>query len=347
MNLLLIIPLAVSFIVTFLIVPIWVKRARLIGLVGRDINKYDKPEVAEVGGIAVIAGFVLGVLSYIAIETFTFDVAMNLTSIFALLSVILILAFVAMVDSLLATKVKLGDNPDMLGWRAGLRKKYRLLLCFFAAVPLIAINAGVSEVSIPLLGEVQLGLLYPLVLIPLGVLATSTTFNFLAGFNGLEASQGVIILSGLSFVAYMTGSAWLALIGLVMVFSLIAFLFFNRFPAKVFPSDVLTYPVGGMIAIIAILGNIEKIAIFFFIPYIAEVLLKCRGKLKKQSFGKPNKDSSLEMPYEKIYGMTHLAIWVIGKFKKKVYERDVVYFINAVQIFIIVLGLVIFKEGIF
>jgi len=148
-------------------------------------------------------------------------------------------------------------------------------------------------------------------------------------------------------VSYLTGSAWLAMIGGCMVASLIAFYFYNRFPAKIFPGDVLTYPVGSLIAIMAILGNFEKIAVFVFIPYIIETGLKFRGGLKKSSFGIPKKDGSLEIPYEKIYGLTHLSIFVLSKFKKKVYEKDVTDVIFAFQIIICLIALVIFKGSLF
>jgi UDP-N-acetylglucosamine--dolichyl-phosphate N-acetylglucosaminephosphotransferase len=97
----------------------------------------------------------------------------------------------------------------------------------------------------------------------------------------------------------------------------------------------------------AILGNFEKIAIFMFIPYIMETVLKLRGNLKKQSFGIPNKDGSLELPYNKIYGLTHLSIYIIKKFKNKVYEKDVVILINLFQIIICILSLIIFRKFIF
>jgi len=80
------------------------------------------------------------------------------------------------------------------------------------------------------------------------------------------------------------------------------FYIFNKYPAKVFPGDVLTYSVGAIIAITAILGNIEKIAVFFFIPYIIEVVLKSRGRLKKASFAEVQEDGSLKNRYNKFYG---------------------------------------------
>lgn len=349
MDILLLIPLILSFFITLIILPYWIKKARVMGLVGEDLNKYNKTKIAEVGGITVIAGFTLGLLIYVAIRIFYFNSNVNLIEIFVILAAILILSFIGMIDSLLATKLNQATNPDVSSWRKGLEKRYRILLCLFAAVPLMVINAGYHTISIPFLGIFRLDILYPLLVIPLGIVGASTTFNFLAGFNGLEAGQGIIIIGALSIVSALTGSGWLAMVGLCMTASLLAFWLFNKYPAKVFPGDVLTYPLGGIIAIMAILGNFEKLAIFFFTPYILETFLKLRGKLKKQSYGKPNKDGSLELPYEKIYGLEHAAIWLLKKVKKngKVYEREVVYLIHGFQIIIVVLGFIIFWRHIF
>ena len=212
----------------------------------------------------------------------------------------------------------------------------------FASIPLVVINAGEATMM-----GFELGLVYPLLFIPIGIVGATTTFNFLAGYNGLEASQGILILGALSIVTWFTGSSWLTLICLIMIVCLIGFYLFNHYPAKIFPGDALTYSVGALIAIVAILGNIEKIAIFFFIPYIIETGLKVRGKLKKESFAKVNKDGSLENKYKKIYGLTHLSIFILKKFNKKVNEQEVVYLINLFQVLIILIGVIIFRNSIF
>jgi UDP-N-acetylglucosamine--dolichyl-phosphate N-acetylglucosaminephosphotransferase len=280
--------------------------------------------------------FIVGVLFYIAIRQFIFKDTDGVSlEIFSLLSVILILAIVGLTD-------------DLLGWKhGGLSARFRIFLAFTASIPMIVINAGTHVINFPIIGQVELGVLYSLVLIPLGIAGASTTYNMLAGFNGLEAGQGIIILSFLSFVSYITGSSWLALIGLCMVASLIVFYYYNKYPARVFPGDILTYSIGALIAIMAILGNFEKIAVFIFIPYIIEVVLKTRGKLKKQSFAIPQKDKSLEMPYEKFYGLTHVSLFILKKFKKKVYEKDVVYLLFAFQIVICLIALALFKNSLF
>ncbi len=336
MEILLFTSILISFILTLYTLPKWNKKCRQVGFLWEDMNKYNcVKNVAASGGIVVIMSFVLGVLFYIAIRTFIFNLDGASLSIFALLSVILILAIVGFVD-------------DVLGWTfKGLSTRFRLFLAFVASIPLVVINAGVSKVGIPFFGSFELGIIYPLILIPIGIAGAATTYNFLAGFNGLEAGQGVIILSFLSFIAYITGSSWLSLIGLCMVAALIVFYFYNKCPAKVFPGDVLTYSIGALIAGMAILGDFERIAIFVFIPYIIETILKLRGGLKKQSFGIPKEDGSLELPYNKIYGLTHLAILILKKFKKRVYEKDVVYLIFMFQIIICLLALIIFNKYLF
>ena len=313
--------------VTLFVLPYWIKKAKKIGLVWKDMHKKNSSQVVGSGGIGILLGFALGVLMYIALKTFILKTDITTVEILALLVTILIAGIIGIVD-------------DFLGWaHGGLSAKLRVFLLFVAAIPLMVINAGESTMI-----GINFGLLYPLFLIPLGIVGASTTFNFLAGYNGLEASQGILILSALSVVTWLTGNSWLSLISLIMVACLVIFYIFNKYPAKIFPGDTLTYPVGALIAVIAILGNIEKIALFFFIPYIFETGLKLRGRLKRHSFAKINQDGNLEMPYKKFYGLEHIAIYLLKKIKKdkKVHEKEVVYLINGFQILIIILGFLLF-----
>lgn len=332
MENLLALSILLSFVLCFYALPKWIQKCREVGLLWEDMNKVDKRKsVAASGGIIVVISFVVGVLSYIALKTFFLGGNGEVTKIFALLSLILLVGLIGFVD-------------DVLGWTSrGLSIKFRLFLAFMASIPLVVINAGSKVIELPILGVIDLGFYYPLLLIPIGIAGATTTYNFLAGFNGLESGQGIIIISFLSLIAYLTGSAWLSVVGLCMVMALIVFYVYNKVPAKVFPGDVLTYSIGALIAAMAILGNFERIAVFVFIPYIVETFLKVRGKLKKPSFAKVNEDGSLDLPYNKVYGMTHLSLLILKKYKNKVYEKDVVHFIFAVQIAICALAFFIFR----
>ena len=326
MEYLLLISVLVSFLLTVLFLPKWIRICRKIGLLWEDMNKFGHPKnVASSGGAVVVLSFVLGVLTYLALKTFVFGGQVKALEIFALLSVVLILSIVGLTD-------------DLLGWKNnGLSMKVRLLLAAAASIPLVVINAGTHTMALPFIGAVDLGILYPLFFIPLAVVGVGTTYNFLAGFNGLEAGQGILILSFLSFVSYISGSPWLAVVGLCMVGALVGFYYFNKVPAKVFPGDIITYSIGALIAGMAILGNFEKIAFVIFIPYIIEVILKLRGGLKKHSFGIPDKKGTLKMPYDKVYGLEHLAIKILNKFGGAT-ERKVTYLIHAFQILFILIA---------
>ncbi len=330
MEYILLISVLISFGLVVGVLPIWIRICKKFGLLWEDMNKFGHPKnVASSGGVVVIMAFVLGVLSYLALKTFLFRGQIKALEIFALLSVILMLGIVGLVD-------------DLLGWEnGGLSMGVRLLLAFSASIPLVVINAGTHIMDVPFLGNVNFGIFYPLLIIPIGVVGASTTYNFLAGFNGLEAGQGILILSFLSFVSYATGSAWLSIVGLCMVGALIGFWIFNKTPASVFPGDMLTYGVGALIVGMAILGNFEKIAVVVFIPYILEVVLKLRGGLKKHSFGIPDKNGRLKMPYDKIYGLEHLAIKILGDGAT---EKKVVYLIYIFQILFILIGFLMMKS---
>lgn len=331
MEKILIVPFIITFFLVIFFIPLWIKKMKQQGLLWEDMNKHNRPKnVASSGGVVVTLAFILGVLSYIAIKTFILKTNTTTVEIFAMLTTILLALMIGFID-------------DVFGWiKGGLSTRFRIFLLIFASIPLVVINAGESIIF-----GIPVGLLYPLVAIPIGVVGASSTYNFLAGFNGLETSQGIIILSGLAITTYLNKNSWLSLICLIMICSLLAFYIFNKCPAKIFPGNTLTYPVGALIATIAILGNIEKIAVFFFIPYIIETGLKVKGKLKKYSFGIPNEDNSLELPYKRIYGLTHLSIFILKKFKENVYEKDVVFLINLFQIIIILIGFMLFFWGIF
>ncbi len=329
-NPLLLLSFVISFLVTFFLIPWWIKVARRINLVGKDMNKYDKPTVAEMGGITVLAGFLSGVFWYIGLSTFYFKQDEFILYILATISCILIIAMIGMLD-------------DILGWKIGLKKWQKPLLTALASIPLMVINAGKSEMILPFIGKVDLGILYPLLIIPIGITGASNAFNMLAGYNGLEAGMGIIILSVMSYVAYVNGYAWVSMLGLCMVFALVAFLIYNWYPAKIFPGDTLTYSVGALIACIAILANMEKIAVLLFIPYYLDFILPLRKGFNVEAFAKPKKDNTLELPYgnelKNVYDLTHLSIYILKKIKKKVYEKDVVLSILMFELFIAIVVL--------
>lgn len=326
MNPILLLPPLIAFLCSFIMTVKWIPIAHKVGLVGIDMNKPTKPKVAEMGGIPILGGILGGILSYVGINTFILGQSSINLALFATTSTILIIAFVGLVD-------------DLLGWKIGLKQWQKPLLTMPAALPMMVANLGKSAISLPFVGTLELGPLYPFLIVPIGIVGASNGFNMLAGYNGLEAGMGIIILTAMSVVSYYTGSSWVAMIGVVAVASLLAFLYFNWYPARIFPGNSFTYMIGALMACMAILGNIEKLALLLFIPYYMDFVLPLRSRMKTEAFGKVNEDGSLEKPYPKIYDVTHLSIVVLKKVKGKVYERDVTISIMLFEVVLAIIGI--------
>ncbi len=326
--------LFLSFFLTLFLTKRWIRSAKAAKLVGKDMNKISFPSVPRSGGLAVAPVVCFSLLIYIFLKTFPLlgSPFIHVIEVFAISATVLLAAFIGFID-------------DVLGWKEGLSQLQKVLLTVPIAIPITVINVGFTVTQLPFIGYVDLGLLYPLLVVPLGIIGSTNGFNLLAGYNGLEASMGLVIFAFFGFISLITGTLWIALIAFVVCASLLAFLYFNGYPAKVFPGNSFSYSIGALIATLAILGNMERIAVWLFIPYFLEILLYFRARVidkagDVQAFAKPNKDNSLEMPYEKIYDLTHLAIWFLKRVKRKVYERDVTLFLFFVQLYLALFGLI-------
>lgn len=325
--------LLVSFFCTLFFTQKWIESTKKVKLLGKDLNKYKKPAVSESGGIAVALAVCFSLLIYISLKTFYWKTTTHLVEAFAISATVLLAGF-------------LGFTDDILGWKRGLTQLQKVLLTFPIALPLMVINAGRLVMDIPIFGLVDFGLIYPLFLVPIGVVGAANGFNMLAGYNGIEAGMGFIIFTTFGVTGLIVERYWISLIAFIVSASLLAFLRFNWYPAKVFPGNSFTYSIGALIAAVAILGDMEKLAMWLFSLYFIEGLLYFRARVidkagDVQAFGNPNKDDSLEMPYEKVYDMTHFAIWLLKKVKKRVYERDVVCFLLFIQFMLALFGVLL------
>ncbi len=320
---------ALSFVVAFIFTRRWIPAAHRAGIVGKDMHKLGRPEVAEMGGVPVFAGVASGMLFYIAVNSFVLNQRTLNLPLFAALSTILIITIIGIID-------------DSLGWKVGLEGWRKPLLTIPAAIPMMVAGVGNPAISLPLIGYVRLDVLYFLVVVPIGIVGASNGFNTIAGYNGLEAGMGVIILSAMSLYAYAMGYSWVSMIGLSTVFALLAFLRFNWYPAKVFPGNTLTYMVGAIIACMAILGNMEKFALLLFTPYLVDLALTIRGKMKAEAYGKLNDDGTLDKPYDKCYDVAHVFIVLIKRLKGRVYEKEVTLGLILLESCIAVVALLIF-----
>ncbi len=315
-----------SFLATILITPKFIKFLSAAGIAGKDIQKRDRPTVPEMGGPAVITGFLAGIFLFIWIKVFLYGQLKGLIELFAAITTILIITIIGMFDDLSSLSKRAGKDKFGNLKRIGLKQWQKPLLTLPAAIPLMAIMAGNTSLTIPLYGQIDIGILYPLFIVPLAIVGASNATNMLAGMNGLESGLGFTLLSTLGIYALIHENITVAAIAFTFAFALLGFLKFNWYPAKIMPGDSVPYAIGSAVATIAVLGEMEKFALYVFVLWFIEFLLKARSRFKAESFGILMADGTLQAPYKEVYSLTHIVM-KLGRFR----ENQIVTIIIGLQ----------------
>jgi len=290
--------LLTSLILTETLIPFFRKN----DIIALDLHKKEKPRVANSGGIPVSFSIIMGLMFFIAVQTFVSSVTGEMVYLFASVLTILLITIIGFFDDLNRSDVIVGRRRI----RKGLKQWQKPLLSLPAAIPLMVVSAGVSAMSLPLIGPVNFGILYPLLLIPIGVVSAANAVNLLGGFNAAEAGMGVVYCSSLGLYALLSNEIVSSVIFFSTVGALIGFLKYNWFPAKILSGDSLTYCLGAVVASGVIIGNMERAGIITMTPFIIEFLLKLRSRFRASCLGKLRKDGKLDPPYgKKVYSWTH------------------------------------------
>ena len=177
----------------------------------------------------------------------------------------------------------IGDDLFDIRWR------HKLFIPAFASIPVLVVyfvDFGVTKVVVPLplqhyIGElVDLGWLYYAYMAAIAIFCPNS-INILAGINGIEVSQSLVI----AFLLLINDALYLAPMTtyphpatdshLFSIYLLLPFIgvslalwWHNWYPAKVFVGDTYCYFAGMVFAIVAILGHFSKTLLLLFIPQI-------------------------------------------------------------------------------
>lgn len=295
---------AVSFCLTYFTLPALIKKMRAAGIVGKDMNKKEKPEVAEMGGFGILVGAIGSLLLAIAMNTF-FGYAFNLQVVMAAMLTMAIICLIGIFDDLL----------DM-------RKDIKTILPMVASLPLVAVAAaGDTSMSLPFIGVVDFGIVYIVLLIPLGVTTAANLTNMLAGFNGLEAGMGSVAFACIALLAVLNGASEMGIIAASMLGGLLAFLFFNWHPAKIFIGDVGALLIGGSLAAAVIIGNHEAAGAILVLPHLADFAIKAYNRFPSKGWwGEVREEGGREklFPLEgKVRGLAQLVMKAAGGIEEK------------------------------
>lgn len=172
----------------------------------------------------------------------------------------------------------------------GLRAYQKLFLQILTAVILIIYQYNSkhmgTDLYIPFLKDYRsIGVFYiPFIIFV--IVGTVNSVNLTDGLDGLSTSVTIICLLFFNVVAVKFERYEIAAFSLVLAGALIGFLFFNKYPAKVFMGDTGSLALGGAISAIALLLNVPLIlpitgGIYFIetLSVIIQVVsFKTRGK---------------------------------------------------------------------
>ena len=104
--------------------------------------------------------------------------------------------------------------------------------------------------------DIEMGWLYGLFIL-LILVGASNAVNLTDGLDGLAGGLSAIAFIAFSLISLMVGFEDIGIFSLILVGSIIGFLVFNTYPAKIFMGDTGSLALGGVMGTIAILTHRE------------------------------------------------------------------------------------------
>jgi len=167
----------------------------------------------------------------------------------------------------LATSVLFGSTMGLIDDMVDLRWRYKAILPIFASLPYIALGLpSRTSITLPLIGSVNLNILFFYLLVPVIVTVTTNTYNQLGGLNGLESLTGLIILVGLAIVT----QNWVLTIVPILCLGWLGYL---SFTGKAFIGNVGTFSIGLTLAVYAVLMNTKLVLLISLTPFVLNSIL--------------------------------------------------------------------------
>lgn len=211
------------------------------------------------GGVMIVLGIAAGLATGIVTNGDAADT-------FAIILTMLVFGAIGFLDDF--EKIAKKNN-------LGLTAKQKILLQVLLSLGIglyMILGGNGTDVLIPFVNiYVNFGLLFmPFVI--LTEVAMSNGVNLSDGLDGLASSVTLVVAILFAVVGYTHDVYILTVSGLAIAGSLIGFLFFNKYPAKIFMGDTGSMALGGVLSAIAIVSKTEFLLPIAGIIYVVESL---------------------------------------------------------------------------
>jgi phospho-N-acetylmuramoyl-pentapeptide-transferase len=252
----LIIAFIASTAVTRMIIPYFKRRqlGQFIREEGPEAH-LSKQGTPTMGGIAIIIGVMVGIFC---------DGALNAHK-FAIIFTMLAFGAIGFIDDY--NKIAKKNN---LGLTA--KQKLAIQIVFSVVIAIYMMITEGTEIFIPFFKTyVDIGFLF----IPFVVfvqVAMSNSVNLTDGLDGLAAGVSAIVALAFVAIGYTLEDPLMITGGVAVSGSLLGFLIFNRYPARIFMGDTGSMALGGVLTAIAIVTRMEFVLPIAGLIYVIEAL---------------------------------------------------------------------------
>lgn len=180
-----------------------------------------------------------------------------------------------------------------LGLRAREKLLGQILLATLLGVLAITALGRDTGIAVPfgslLTGHqvvLELGTWLYVAFVVLVVVGTTNAVNFTDGLDGLAAGVTVVAASAFVFVGTLSGRPGVALVMAALAGGCLGFLFYNRYPARVFMGDTGSLALGGAMGAAAVLTGAELFLLIIGGIYVLEAVSVILQVFSFQVFGR-------------------------------------------------------------
>lgn len=332
-----IIGFSISFVVTSLILPFIIKSAMTSKMVTVDAHKADKPVISEPGGLGSLLAFsgsfssvILIIVTINALDINLIPIVFDTTELANLMGALLAVVIAGL----------LGFVDDSLG--ISIKWRHKILLGFLPAFPLMILKIGTPDVQFPIIGVVEFGFVFALIIVPLATNFAFNSVNMLAGYNGLETGLGIVSFLTIFITSLYVNNAAIMLFSACMLGTLVILFKYNKYPAKTLIGDTGTLMIGTALIGAILLGNMERLALGIFLLYFINFVLF----FVYIRSGQTQKLADIDIqPDGKVYlkpACPYSVYWIIPFYRKNITEKANVYILIGIQAVICFFTLIFF-----
>ncbi len=236
-----------AFITAFVITPYTIKLAKKVGAVDspKDERRINKKVMPRLGGLAVIAGFLVSIIYLLTIMGIEDSINLGEEQYYLKLVGFFLGALVIIITCFI---------DDL----KGISPLVKLAGQIIAAILVIKSGVVIEHISIPFLETdelMELNKVFSTILTLGWIVGITNAINLIDGLDGLSSGISLISCLSLIIIFSLNGSPLIAIIMITaLAGALTGFLPFNFNPAKTFIGDTGSNFLGYSLAVISILG---------------------------------------------------------------------------------------------